>query len=168
VVAVSRRGLLGAGALAGLAAAGCGDRTPDRPPLGDAAVLGSLLGVELELVAAWSALAARGGHGGLADDVLARERAHARQLASAGARRRAAPGDVRAAARAVPGGGLEAVLALERAAAAAYLDALPGLRAPDARELAFALHAAEAQHASVVLSALGRDPLPDAFAGTLS
>jgi Ferritin-like domain len=165
---LSRRGLLGAGAIAALGVAGCGERASDRPPPGDAAVLGSLLGVELELVTAWSALAARGEHAELVGDLLARERAHARQLADAGARRNPAPPDVREAARAVPDGGLEAALALERTAAAAYLAALPELRAPDARELAFALHAAEAQHASVVLSALGRDPLPDAFAGTLS
>src|SRR6476469_1781470 len=83
---LGRRALLGAGALAALAAAGCGDRTPARPAGGDAGVLGRLLAVEGTLVGAWSALAGLpGAHAAVARDVLARERSHATALTAAGA-----------------------------------------------------------------------------------
>jgi lambda repressor-like predicted transcriptional regulator len=65
-------------------------------------------------------------------------------------------------------GALEALLAAEREAAGAYLAALSGLGGADARALATALYASGAQHEAIVLAALGRDPLPDAFAGSLT
>ena len=168
---MTRRALLGAGALGALAAAGCGDRTPAEPAGGDRAVLGTLAAIERELAAAWSAAGATPlPH----DDVTRRLRAHARTLASAGAAYdRAAPASVtRSSARVAAASDGEAALAAlldaERAAATAYLTQLPGLRGPDARALATGLYAASAQRTSLVLTALGRDPLPDAFAGTLT
>jgi crotonobetainyl-CoA:carnitine CoA-transferase CaiB-like acyl-CoA transferase len=71
--------------------------------------------------------------------------------------------------RAAPPGIASAdLLTAEHTAAGAYLAALPGLRGGDARSLATGLHAASAQRASVLLAAAGRDPLPDAFAGSLA
>jgi hypothetical protein len=178
VVTTTRRALLGAGALAALAAAGCGDRTPARPAGGDAGVLGRLLAVEGALVGAWSALAAlRGAHAADARDVLARERSHVTALTAAGAAHGAAvPSGLAGATRRVrlqagahdATGALEALLAAEREAAGAHLAALPELLGPDARELTLSLYAAAAQHQAILLAALGRDPLPDAFAGTLA
>jgi hypothetical protein len=159
---VSRRALLGAGALAALAAAGCGDRTPAKPAGGDAAVLGTLAAIERALSRAWASSTAA-----QRDDVLPRLRAHTRALAAAGATYDAdVPASVASAAEA--GGSPEALLSLEQAAAAAYLTQVPGVRDPAARALATGLYAAGAQRVSVLLAALGRDPLPDAFAGTLT
>jgi hypothetical protein len=179
VVAVTRRALLGAGAVAALGTAGCGVST-DRPAP-DADVLAGLLAVERELVAAWSAAAALpGAEGETARAVLAHERAHVRRLEAALAGGVGAgapvPPDVTRAARALrthAGAGegraaFDAALALERAAAAAHAAALGRLRDPEARTLVMALSGAEAQHAAAVALALGREPLPDAFAGTLS
>jgi hypothetical protein len=164
-VVATRRGLLGTGAIAALAAAGCGERTPDTPVLDDADVLGTLLAIEGELALGWARL--RGGPPELAHDVLARVREHVSLLRAAGADdRRGAPAAVAAAAR--RGDGLDALLALERAAGRASLTALAALRGPDARVLATALYAAGAQRAAIVLDALGHDPFPDAFAGSLS
>jgi hypothetical protein len=154
-----RRALLGAGALAALAAAGCGNRTPAQPAGGDAAVLGTLLALERSLADAWSASGVPARH-----DVVARLRAHARALEAAGAAR----GGI-APLVVPPGGrGAEALLATERSAADAYLARLPELRGGDARALAMGLYAAGAQRVSLLLTVLGRDPLPDAFAGTLA
>jgi hypothetical protein len=167
---LSRRALVGAGALAALGAAGCGDRTPARPAGGDAAVLGTLLAVERELGGAWSAAARFApAHG-----VGARSRAHLQALTRAGAAPgRAVPDTVAAAAARVRAArtraaALDALLATERGAAGAYLDSLPGLGGGEARALAAGLYADSAQRASLLLAALGRDPLPDAFAGTLT
>jgi hypothetical protein len=178
---LTRRALLGAGAAGALAAAGCGERSPQPPLGGDAGVLAGLLTVERSLVGAWAAVAGlHGAAGATGRAVLAHERAHAarleRELRGAGAATPpaapAALGEaadaVAAAARAGDGkGALRATLLLERRAGESYLAALALLRSPDRRALAMALYASEAQHGSVVLAALGRDPLPDAFAGAL-
>jgi hypothetical protein len=153
----SRRALLGAGALAALAAAGCGDRTPAGPEGGDAAVLGRLLAVEQALLEAWV-----GSSVALRDDVVVRLRAHVRALQAAGA----APGGH--APRGIAGGDEAALAEAERAAGRSHLSAVRALRGPDARALATGLYAAAAQRESVLLAALGRDPLPDAFAGSLT
>lgn len=161
---LSRRALLGAGALAALAAAGCGDRTPARPEGGDAAVLGTLLAVEQALLEAWV-----GSSVDLRDDVVVRLRAHIRALEAAGA----APGGTAPPAVGAPDGSTssgdaEALAAAERAAAGSHLTALRALRGPDARVLATGLYAAAAQRESILLDGLGHDPFPDAFAGSLT
>jgi len=160
VVGRTRRALLGAGALGALALAGCGDRDPKPPRGGDAAVLGGILATQRSLAGGWQHV----------DPAVAeRARAHAAQLTAAGAD---AGGAVPAAvaqpvARVRSREDREALLEAERANARALLAALPRLRSPDARELAMSLYATSAQHASILLAGLGRDPLPDAFAGTL-
>jgi hypothetical protein len=152
VVAGTRRGFLGA--LAALAVAGCGDRTPPAPPGGDAGVLGRLLATEEELATAWEGLAA---HRAIAGPIAARERANVAALRAAGAAEQRASTGVRA--------DLEALLAAERAAATACVDALVRLRRPAARGVAFDVSVTHAAHVAAALAALGRDPLPDAFAG---
>jgi hypothetical protein len=160
-------------------AAGCGDRTPAAPAGGDAGLLAGLVAVERELVRAWTAASSLpGDEGATARAVLAHERVHMRELQAAlgrTAKPATAPGGVSGAARRVriqagagdARGAMDAALSLEREAQVAYLDTLTKLRDPDRRALVMAIGAAEAQHASVVLAALGRDPLPDAFAGTV-
>jgi hypothetical protein len=178
VSGLSRRALLGAGAFAALGVTACGDRTRARPRGGDAGVLGRLLAVEDALTGAWAAMARLpGADGAVAHDVLARQRDHVTALAAAGARRGAAvpPGVAGATRRARlqarahhATGALDALLAAGREAAGAHLAGLPELLDPDARALVLSLFAAAAQHEAILLSALGRDPLPDAFAGTLA
>jgi hypothetical protein len=177
---LSRRALLGSGAVAALAAAGCGNRERPRPAGGDAGVLAGLLAVERELVEAWDAVAAIDApERALVVAVLAHERAHAARLAvelqrAGNARVPAAAAPVRRAADAVRAraaagdvtGALDAAVGLERAAGAVHVAALGQLSHPDRRVLAMALSASEAQHASVALAALGRDPIPDPFGGT--
>ena len=105
-------------------------------------------------------------------DILpARARRHHRAAAG-----RAAPAGLTGAARRVRvqarardrEGALEAMLTAEREAGGAFLTGLPELLNADSRALVMALYAAEAQHLSLVLAALGHDPIPDAFAGTLT
>lgn len=56
---------------------------------------------------------------------------------------------------------------IENTAIAAYIDALPKLATPELRATAAAIITNEAQHVAVLLGALGKEPVPDAFvAGT--
>jgi hypothetical protein len=151
---------VGAGALGALALAGCGDREPAPPRGGDPGVLGTVLAVQAALAGAWEHV----------DPAVAGKlHEHVAALREAGATPgRAAPaGLLRAAGRVRGAGDREALLDAERQAGAALLSALPQLRGGDARVLVMSLYAAGAQHASLLLADLGRDPLPDAFAGTL-
>lgn len=52
---------------------------------------------------------------------------------------------------------------LENTAVAAYIDALPKLSSPDLRGTAAAIVTNEAEHISVLLGALGKPQVPDAF-----
>jgi len=52
---------------------------------------------------------------------------------------------------------------VENTAVAAYLDALPKLAKPELRATAAAIVTNEAEHISVLLGALGEDPVPEAF-----
>jgi prophage DNA circulation protein len=152
--------LLGAGALGALALAGCGDRSASPPRGGDPAVLGTVLAVQRALAGAWERV----------DPAVAEKlHGHVAALQEAGAAPgRAAPADVqRAVARVHGSGDRAALLEAEKGAGAALLSALPQVRGASARELVMSLYAAGAQHASLLLIDLGRDPLPDAFAGTL-
>lgn len=58
---------------------------------------------------------------------------------------------------------LRFALDLENTAIAAYIDALPKLSQGDLRATAAGIIANEAEHVTVLLDALGRDPLPAAF-----
>lgn len=58
---------------------------------------------------------------------------------------------------------LDFALDLENTAVAAYIDALPKLATPELRATAAAIVTNEAQHIAVLLGALGKDPVPDAF-----
>ena len=52
---------------------------------------------------------------------------------------------------------------LENTAIAAYIDALPKLSDGDLRATAASIITNEAEHLSLLLDALGRDPTPSAF-----
>ncbi|HYH88198.1 MAG TPA: DUF4439 domain-containing protein, partial [Solirubrobacteraceae bacterium] len=52
---------------------------------------------------------------------------------------------------------------LENTAIAAYIDALPKLSEKDLRATAASIITNEAEHVSVLLDALGREPVPAAF-----
>lgn len=58
---------------------------------------------------------------------------------------------------------LRFALDLEDTAIAAYIDALPKLSEKDLRATAASIITSEAEHASVLLDALGREPVPKAF-----
>lgn len=58
---------------------------------------------------------------------------------------------------------LRFALDIEQTAIAAYIDALPKLSNGDVRATAAAIITNEAEHAAVLLDALGRDPVPAAF-----
>jgi hypothetical protein len=156
-VVSTRRGLL-AGGIAGGGAllAGCGTEAAPSPR--DADLLARPLSAERSLIAAYEAIGGR-----LARRIAVQERAHAGRLERA---IRAAGGPRGGARTREPGlvEGLDGALELERRAIAAYLDVLPSLRDPALRGLVAGLLTSDAQHVAVVLAALGRDPLPDAFA----
>ena len=52
---------------------------------------------------------------------------------------------------------------LENTAVAAYVDAIPKLSEPKLRQTAAAINTNEAEHISVLLGALGKPPVPDAY-----
>lgn len=52
---------------------------------------------------------------------------------------------------------------LENTAVAAYVDAIPKLSDPKLRQTAAAINTNEAEHISVLLGALGKPPVPDAY-----
>jgi Ferritin-like domain len=53
---------------------------------------------------------------------------------------------------------------LIRTSLAAYVDAIPKLSNPTLRQTAAAINTNEAEHISVLLGALGKPPVPDAYA----
>jgi len=147
VVATTRRGLLAAGAMLGLA--GCG--APEEPPP-DAELLAPSLAAALALAAAYERAGGR-----LGRELGAREREHAERLRAAGA---GAGATTPAAGGGAP---LESALALERIAMRAHVRSVGLVRGRPARALTAELLADDARHASLLLARLGRDPLPTAF-----
>jgi hypothetical protein len=148
-VDATRRGLLLAGAGAGLAVAGCGSQEREVPP--DAELLAPSLAAALALADAYERAGGR-----LGRDLAAREREHAERLRAAGAR-------AGAPAPEAPGGPpLEAALALEQAAMRAHVHAV-GLVRGGNRRLVAELLADDARHATELRWRLGRDPFPTAF-----
>jgi hypothetical protein len=146
---VTRRGLLAAGAGAGLVMAGCG--APEDPPP-DAELLAPSLAAALALAGAYE----RAG-GPIGRTLAAREREHAERLRAAGARAGAKPS-------AEPDGApLEVALALEQAALRAHVRAVGLVRALPARTLAAELLADDARHVTVLRERLGLAGLAGAF-----
>ena len=142
----TRRGLLAAGAVLGLA--GCG--APEEAPP-DAELLAPSLAAALALADAYERAGGRIGRA-----LAGREREHAQRLRAAGAR----PG---APAPTASGEPLEAALALEQAALRAHVRAVGLVRALPARTLAAELMAADARHVTVLRERLGLDGLASAF-----
>ena len=143
----TRRGLAAA-AGAGVLAAGCG--APEAIPP-DAELLGAVLALERALVGAYARVEGRAGR-----ELAARARDHAARLERAGASAASEP----PAAADDP---LAAALALQRRSIGACLTAVGLVRAPAARALVAEVMSAGAQHAVVLRTQLGRDPLPTAF-----
>ena len=148
VTGTTRRGLLAAGAGAGLVVAGCG--APEEPPP-DAELLAPSLAAAIALADAYERAGGRIGR-----ELAVRERAHAERLRAAGAGEARAPEPPN-------GAPLEAALALEQAAMRAHVHAVGLVRAPRARSLAAELLADDARHVLVVSERLGRDAKPGAF-----
>ncbi len=149
VIGTPRRGLLLAGAGAGLAVAGCGAPEVEHPP--DAELLAPSLAAALALEGAYERAGGR-----LGRELAGREREHARRLRAAGAREGAAAPEA-------PGGApWEAALALEQTAQRAHVHAVGLVRGAN-RRLVAELLADAARHTAELRSRLGRDPLPTAF-----
>jgi hypothetical protein len=144
-VVTTRRALLAAGAGSALAVAGCG--APEEPPP-DSELLAPSLAAALVLAAAYEQRGNRA--------FAAREREHAARLRAVGAR-------AGAPEPATSAHGAERLLALERAAMRAHLDAAGLVRDLRTRALAADLLSDAAQHESTLLARLHRDPLPTAF-----
>ena len=147
MVSSTRRGLLGAAAVLGLA--GCG--APEEPPP-DAELLAPSLAAALALAGAYERAGGRIGRA-----LAAREREHADRLRAAGARAGAK------APEAPDGAPLEAALALEQAAMRAHVRAVGLVRALPARTLTAELLADDARHVTVLRERLGLVGLAGAF-----
>jgi rubrerythrin len=139
----------------------------------DVGILNSALDLEHTAIAAYTAGAEllRGGALATARTFLQQEREHAQGLAQAikelgGTPSRAkSPAEYRAgfpplrSQRDV----LEFAIELENMAVAAYVGAIPQLSDPRLRQTAAAINTNEAEHISVLLGALGRPQVPDAY-----
>jgi rubrerythrin len=157
--------------------AACGDDTklpqselgPDESDEADVEILNAALDIELMAVAAYKL-----GAGQLKGDLLQvaklfleHEQAHADELASAIRDAGGKPNRARSSydfpdlrsQRDV----LRFAVEFENTAIAAYVDALPKLGKGDLRATAAAIMANEAEHVSVLLGALGEEPVPSAF-----
>ena len=145
---ITRRGLVAAGA--GVLLAGCG--ADDEPVAPDARLLAPVLAAEAALVEAYERVPGRLGRA-----LAARASAHAERLRAAGA----APGPAGAAT--AGGDPLEAALALQRRSMAACVAAVGVVSEPARRALVADVLTGGAEHAAILLTRLGRDPLPTAF-----
>ncbi len=157
--------------------AACGDDTkspnattaPDESDQADVEILNSALDLELMAVAAYKAGAAH-----LRGDVLKagklfleQEQEHADGLSSAIRDAGGTPNKARASYDFPKLGSqndvLRFALDIENTAIAAYIDALPKLGKGDLRATAAAIVSNEAEHIAVLLGALGKQQVPDAF-----
>jgi rubrerythrin len=160
-----------------LAACG-GDDDEDEEPRGagaegDVRILNSALDLEHTAIAAYTAGAKllRGDALATGRTFLQHEREHAQGLEQAIRDLGGTPNKAKAAAeyaRGFPALGnqkdvLEFALDLENMAVAAYVGAIPRLSDPKLRQTAAAINTNEAEHISVLLGALGRPQVPDAF-----
>jgi rubrerythrin len=159
-----------------LAACGSDDGATDAAGTqdggGDAAdveILNSALDLELMAVAAYKAGAARlrGAVLDVGQRFLEQEQEHADGLAAAirdlGGRPNRAKQSYDFPELRSQADVLRFAVDLENTAVAAYLDALPKLSSGDLRATAAAIVTTEAEHIAVLLGALGRPQVPDAF-----
>ncbi|MDQ3722824.1 MAG: ferritin-like domain-containing protein [Actinomycetota bacterium] len=156
--------------------AACSDDTknpvkngPDESDMADVEILNGALDLELMAVAAYKA-----GAGKLTGDMLAmvksfleQEQEHADGLAAAiedadGTPNRAKESYDFPVLRSQTDV-LRFAVDLENTAIAAYIDALPKLSQGDLRATAASIITNEAEHVSILLDALGREPVPAAF-----
>jgi rubrerythrin len=168
-------GVSAAGASATFLAA-CSDDTknpvkigPDESDQADVEILNGALDLELMAVAAYKA-----GAGKMAGSVLAiakafleQEQEHADGLAAAIKDADGVPNRAKTSydfpVLRTQADALRFAVDLENTAIAAYIDALPKLSQDDLRATAASIITTEAEHLSVLLDALGRDPVPAAF-----
>jgi rubrerythrin len=140
---------------------------------GDIAVLNSALDLEYTAVAAYTAGAPllRGRVKALAEQFLEHEREHAEGLSQAVTDLGGTPNKAQSQAQYADGfpkldsanDVLRFAVDLEETAVAAYIDAQAKLTTSELRGTASAIGTNEAEHISVLLGALGRPPVPDAF-----
>ena len=142
---------------------------PDESDLADVEILNAALDLELRGVAAYKVGAGklRGERLAIVKLFLEQEQAHADGLGAAIKDRDGTPNRAKNAYD-FPGLRTEAdvlrfAIDLENTAIAAYIDALPKLSDNDLRATAASIITNEAEHMSVLLDALGRDPVPAAF-----
>lgn len=167
-------GVSAAGASAVLLAA-CSDDTknpiqgPDESDLADVEILNGALDLELRAVEAYKAGAAklRGERLAIVKVFLEQEQEHADGLGAAIKDLGGTPNRAKNAydfpALRTEADVLRFAVELENTAIAAYIDALPKLSDRDLRATAASIITNEAEHVSILLDALGRDPVPSAF-----
>lgn len=139
----------------------------------DVAVLNSALDLENAAIAAYTAGAPllKGDVLQAGKEFLGHEQEHAAGLTQAIKDLGGTPNPAKPAEEYAAGFGdlkdqkdvLEFALDLESTAVAAYIDALPKLSSGELRQTAAAIISNEAEHISVLLGALGKAPVPDAF-----
>jgi rubrerythrin len=178
--------------LAGLATAGgsavfvaaCGDDEDDGRSAAaamengvgserDVAILNAALDLENTAIAAYTAGAAllKGAVLETGKLFLAQEQEHAAGLAQAIRDLGGTPNKAKPAAAYAKGfpklrsqnDVLRFAVDLENTAVAAYVEAIPKLSDPKLRQTAAAINTNEAEHISVLLGALGKPPVPDAY-----
>jgi len=156
--------------------AACSDDTknpvkigPDESDQADVEILNGALDLELMAVAAYKASAPKlkGSALGIAKGFLEQEQEHADGLAAAIKAADGMPNRAKASydfpVLRTQADALRFAVDLEHTAIAAYIDALPKLSQNDLRATAASIITNEAEHLSVLLDALGRDPVPAAF-----
>jgi rubrerythrin len=179
---LSRRRLLGMAGVAvagasGALLAGCGDDTknpatrtaPDESDAADVELLNSVLDLELMVVDAYKAGAARlrGRTLQLAKGFLEQEQEHADALADAirelGGRPNGPKSSYEFPRLRSGHAALRFAVDLENTVIAAYIDALPKFSQADLRSMATAIVTCEAEHIAVLLGALGEPQVPAAL-----
>jgi rubrerythrin len=142
---------------------------PDESDQADVELLNAALDLEFMVVAAYKAGAPRlkGRALALAKVFLDQEQEHADGLSSAIKDADGTPNSAKASydfpALRTQADVLRFTVDLENTAIAAYIDALPKFSAGDLRSTAASILTNEAEHLSLLLDALGRDPTPSAF-----
>lgn len=144
-------------------------RGPDESDLADVEILNGALDLELMAVAAYKAGAAklRGERLGIVKVFLEQEQEHADGLGAAIKDFEGQPNRAKNAydfpLLRTESDVLRFAVDLENTAIAAYIDALPKLSDRDLRATAASIITNEAEHVSILLDSLGRDPVPSAF-----